>query len=78
MEFNTRRSITLQEELCEQKNLPLFAPSNGYCYRCHKQIYAEQEHIDWKGRKYTTGISTEKAGKSHITGCPHCNYSFCE
>lgn len=78
MEYDVSRSIDSQERLCKERDLPLFAPHNGICYRCHEQIYEKKESIGWQGRKYTTGITTEKAGKSLVTGCPHCNYSFCE
>lgn len=78
MEYNVSRSIDLQKSLCEERSLPLFAPRDGICYRCYEQIYAEKKHIGWKGREYTTGISTEKASKELVTGCPHCNYSFCD
>lgn len=41
-----------------------FAPSNGVCYRCIRQIYSEG------------GISVEKASTELITGCPFCHSSF--
>jgi len=27
---------------------------------------------------YITGITVEKAGKELVTGCPHCNRSYCD
>lgn len=44
-----------------------FAPSNGICWSCGRDI-AEGEN----------GITLEELGDYIITGCPHCNYSFCE
>lgn len=44
-----------------------FAPSNGICYRCGRNI-AEGEN----------GITLEKLGSYIITGCPYCHYSFCD
>lgn len=55
-----------QEEYCEENNLPHFAPKDGRCYKCGKNIYS----VD--------GISIESAGKHLITGCPFCHYSYCE
>ena len=44
-----------------------FAPSNGICWRCHKNI-----------AEGANGITLEKLGDYIITGCPHCNCSFCD
>lgn len=44
-----------------------FAPKNGICPRCGKNI-AEGEK----------GITLEKLGDYIITGCPHCNMSYCD
>ncbi|MFK2341673.1 hypothetical protein ACIXN4_10475 [Bacteroides fragilis] len=41
-----------------------FAPSNGICYRCKKQIYSEG------------GISVERASTELTTGCPFCHTSY--
>lgn len=59
-----------------------FAPKDGICYSCHKQIYAdiEEQRINWQTGKFeksmSRGISVEKAGKELTTGCPHCHRSF--
>ena len=59
-----------------------FAPKNGICYNCHKQIYSD---VDVKRRNWNTGnienvvsygISVERAGSELTTGCPHCHRSF--
>jgi hypothetical protein len=60
-----------QAALCKEKSWPDFAPLDGICFRCHRQIYQDYEHAN--GYK-TSG----KTGLSHITGCPHCNYSYCD
>lgn len=44
-----------------------FAPLNGRCYKCGKDI-TEGEN----------GITLEDLGDYIITGCPHCHYSFCD
>lgn len=73
-EYDVKKSIELQNELC--KDGVQFAPANGICYYCGHQIYKEVEHIGYKGRKYTTGIPTDKA-RILVTGCPHCGKSYC-
>lgn len=44
-----------------------FAPLNGKCYYCGKDIT--------KGDK---AITVEKLGNHIITGCPYCNRSYCD
>jgi len=39
-----------------------FAPDDGICWGCHKQIYER--------------ISIEKASSELITGCPWCNKTY--
>ena len=75
MEYDVTKSIELQKELC--KDGVQFAPVNGRCYYCWNQIYSAVEHIGYMGRKYTTGIPTDRASEL-VTGCPHCGKSFCD
>ena len=44
-----------------------FAPVNGRCWRCGRDI-TEGEN----------GITLEKLGDYIITGCPHCHISYCD
>lgn len=53
-----------QRQYCRETKTPRFAPTDGICWSCHKQIYSR--------------ISLEMASTRLITGCPHCHYSFCE
>lgn len=71
--FDVQKAIAAQKQLQADKGYPDFAPTNGVCWKCRHQIYEEMEH---KG--YKTGISVESAATSLVTGCPHCNYSYCE
>lgn len=71
--FNTSLAIKAQKMFCKVNDMPHFAPINGRCYRCGKNIY---EPYEKKGETY--GIDAETAGKFLITGCPHCNRSFCD
>jgi hypothetical protein len=47
-----------QKKYCEEHNVPMFAPEDGKCWCCNKQIPDTDEKL--------------------ITGCPFCNYSFCD
>lgn len=71
--FNSSMAIDAQDKYCKEKGYPHFAPRNGRCYRCNKQIYEQIDHGNYK-----TGISVEKAGKELVTGCPHCNRTYCD
>lgn len=74
--FNVTASRIAQKKYCEEKGYPHFAPGSGVCYNCKQNIYIpiQQKCGD---REYTTGIDVERAG-GHITGCPHCNRSYCD
>lgn len=86
-EFNVTESIKGQKEYCEREDAPHFAPFSGNCWNCNMNIY-EPRH--WKyemGRRrltskeestITTGITTKEAKETLVTGCPHCNRSYCD
>lgn len=79
--YNPTEAHLAQVKHCEERKLPHFAPV-GNCWRCGKNIYElkETEFKTWDGRTIIrqTGISVEQAGSELITGCPHCNRSFCD
>ncbi len=54
--------IKAQKEYCERTKTPFFAPTNGICWRCGRQIFTE--------------INLERAGNSLVTGCPFCHRSY--
>lgn len=76
MTYNISEAIKAQEQFCDKKKYPCFAPGNGICWSCHQNIYSE------KGRKRygkeTHGYSVESAAGQLITGCPFCNRSYCD
>lgn len=76
--FDSDKANTAQGRYCNDNDCPHFAPVK-YCFRCNKDIYeqVEQPRFDGKGT-YMTGISVEEAGSELITGCPHCNWSYCD
>lgn len=53
----------------------LFAPLDGECYRCGKNIYKPVRDLSGK---VLSGYSVEYAATHHITGCPHCHQTFCD
>lgn len=75
--FNAAEAIAAQKKYCDDHCLPHFAPHDGICWRCHRQIYAG-EWVETPYGKYHSGVSVEKAGSSLVTGCPHCNRSYCD
>lgn len=75
--FNPIEARKAQAEYCEKTKEPHFAPYSGKCYSCNTNIY-EQKEQSYKDRKWLTGISVEEASKSLVTGCPHCNRSYCD
>jgi hypothetical protein len=68
--YNRADGIKAQKEFCTKNGLPLFAPEDGQCFNCRKNIYLQIEEKN--------AYSVERAGEFHITGCPHCSKSFCE
>ena len=72
--FNPKAAAAAQIAYCTSSECPDFAPRDGRCYRCGRQIYQQFKWPD--GHK--TGISEQKASGCLITGCPHCHYSFVE
>ncbi|MER1957892.1 MAG: hypothetical protein ABS942_10955 [Solibacillus sp.] len=74
--FNIAEAAKAQKEYCKASGLPHFASSNGACWNCNKNIY--QEHPSRNNPSITSGISVEKAKSQLVTGCPHCNRSYCD
>lgn len=81
--------INAQNEYWKRTGDPDFAPHNGVCWCCHKQIYQNigykkdqyrdiECNTDGEMVDYVSGISLEKAKNKLVTGCPHCNRSYCE
>ena len=72
--YDNAKACEAQSKYCKDRGAPYFAPGNGRCYRCGRDIYAPLERPD--GR--VTGIDVEQVGSTLITGCPHCNATYCE
>lgn len=74
--FDVLESSKAQVEYCKETGAPHFAPRNGVCWNCNKNIYQELPH-----KHHTTimcGITVEQAKNQLVTGCPHCNRSYCD
>lgn len=63
-----RECIAAQLKYCNDKKIPHFAPSDGRCYRCNRNIYQNYPH----------NKSTGYDGTQLVTGCPHCYRSYCD
>lgn len=74
--FNVIEAVKAQKVYCDESGAPHFAPSNGVCWNCNKNIY--QEYPSKYNPNITCGISAEKAKTQLVTGCPHCNRSYCD
>lgn len=61
--FDVQAAIKFQAALCEKEKLPHFAPRNGVCWSCRRQIYGPDGGYD---------------GTSFVTGCPWCHRSYCD
>lgn len=72
--FDSKKAAAAQHEYCDKQECPMFAPSDGLCYRCGRNIYLPTNGSN--GAVF--GITVEKAGSMLVTGCPHCNFSFVE
>ncbi|WP_041059796.1 hypothetical protein [Jeotgalibacillus campisalis] len=81
-EFNELEAIKAQKEYCQESGAPHFAPASGNCWNCRKNIYTAHKRTYNPGtqfeKEHTTGITVKKASEQLVTGCPHCNRSYCD
>ena len=70
--FDVEQSKKAQKEYQDKTGSPDFAPSDGVCWSCKRNIYKEIDRGSYK-----SGISVERAQSRLVTGCPHCNRSYC-
>lgn len=77
--YNVSESIKAQQKYCVENKAPHFAPRSGICWKCHRNIYEPRKYFGYDNKtEYTSGITVEKAGIELVTGCPHCNRSYCD
>lgn len=72
--FNPALAAKAQSDYCDRQECPMFAPRDGICYRCGRNIFLPTNG----SHGAVFGITVEQAGTRLITGCPHCNYSYVE
>lgn len=68
--YDPEKAIQAQILFCDEHNLPHFAPEDGFCWCCHRNIYRRGE--------LGQGYSVLRAAQVLITSCPYCRRSFCE
>lgn len=49
-ENEIKKCIKAQSKYCKKRGLPRFAPSDGICWHCHRNIYQNYGHtrFDWE------------------------------
>lgn len=71
--YDSVEAYKAQKKYCDENNLPLFV--NKHCPLCGKDVFGMYRKSN---DEYRYGFSVEVASSTLITGCPFCNYSFCE
>lgn len=74
MTYDCASAMEAQRAFCDAQELPHFAPFDGVCYHCGRNIYSPEK----RRNGLVCGVSVEDASSRLITGCPHCAMSFCE
>lgn len=62
--YDAQLAKQAQDKYCLEHEIPHFAPHNGICWNCNRNIYDDG------------GISVEESGSRLITGCPFCHRSY--
>lgn len=75
--YNVPKSVNGQKRYCEEHDAPHFAPKSGVCWKCNRNIYEKCIQKNTYGER-TTGITTHVASTQLVTGCPHCNRTYCD
>lgn len=72
--FDHVKAPKAQQAYCDKNEVPMFAPHNGLCCNCSRDIYLPTNG----SHGAVLGVTLEQAGNTLITSCPHCAYSFVE
>jgi len=73
-EYDIEQAAQAQTDYCDAHKLPIFAPRDGECSFCGRNIYQLYIHHGKTDREF--GISVKEAGSRLITSCPHCSHTF--
>lgn len=68
--YDSKMAISAQKRYCDENEVPYFAPVDGICFSCCRNIYVPYGA--------SMGITVDEAGRRLITSCPHCNKSYVE
>jgi hypothetical protein len=68
-EEEVERREQMHEDYCAENKLPNFARHT--CYHCKKEVFNDYEVREGV-------ISYGRKGDEFVTGCPHCDYTFCD
>ena len=60
-------AIRNQKDYSDRHDVPHFAPREGICFYCHRNIYTGPQ-----------AYTPEYAAMHLITSCPYCNHTFCD
>lgn len=76
--YDALAATVAQSKFCREHGVPHMAPKSGRCWCCEQNIYlpGRQAFGKYCTDRDSSGISVERAGREHIAGCPHCNWSF--
>ena len=69
--FDVEKSIEAQNKYCKDNSVILFAPYDGECFCCGRQIYEPRKLGD-----EIRGYTIKEASETLITGCPFCHRSY--
>lgn len=81
--YNVVQAIQAQKDYIKETGAPHFAPVDGRCWRCgqnifEKKVRKERHFLTGEEVERESGITVEYARNNLITGCPHCNRSYCD
>ena len=98
--YNVIKASQAQKKYQKKTGSPKFAPLDGTCWSCKRNIYephywktgelTKTTAVFWESYSYekeetsnedydtVTGVTVKEAGDRLITGCPHCNRSYCD
>ena len=71
--YNEEKARAAQMRYCQEHEVPHFAPMDGYCHFCNRNIYVPVFDVS-TGK--AMGYSVEEAATSLITCCPYCHHTY--
>lgn len=56
-EFDVEKACRAQKKYCQEHNAPHFAPYDGVCWKCRRNIY---QQIGWKYERTSSGVEIRR------------------